>query len=314
MGFLRKLISNRDNPAPAWADMMRGDEARDFISLVESDLRRRGLDFQIRDGFVTAHIRGQAEPQELGLSNLVQLCHHNDRSDWSRVIAGHFDGILAITSRNLDALAADFEQVRPLLRVRLFPDESVGGVDLSASVTRVVAPGIQAVLVFDFPDSTSSVKREFVDSWGRSIDELFELGLENLGLEPPPLVEDVTNDSRRLRMWYGDSFYVATRSLRLEALVPNDISDVIVAVPNRHTLLGHFPLGPATPEVMSTMFQLAIRFHRDGPGSISPFPYWWHEGSLTLIPHRKEGAQTVVEPPQEFIVVLEAALTGIADA
>jgi hypothetical protein len=308
MGFLKRLVGGGEPPPPAWSPFERGKDHEAFVELALADLRRRGLTFTYDDGQVIVAGADGSEGDRLGLSNLSQLCAGSDRDEWSRIIASHFTSLLAMQGRDLDALAADYDQVKPILRVRLMPDESMGGVELPQSVTRQVAPGILAVLVFDFPDSTSTVGVDHLDGWPVDAEGAFEQALANLAAEPTPMHQVVDEDQARLTVWYGDSFYVATRALRLDPLLPTGTTDALVAVPNRHTLLVHPIVDESAVTTMQAMFQLAAGLFREGPGSISDQPYWWHDGDLVQIPHREDGRKIAVYPPDEFVALLERVL------
>jgi hypothetical protein len=312
MGFLRRLLGGDGALVPDWAPF---DDARDytaFIDAVSADLRRRGMTVEIGDGVAMARQPGTDEPHQLGLANLSQLCNAADRSDWSRIIASHFTSLLSMQGRDLDALAADYEQVKAILRVRLMPDASMGGVELPHSVTRPVAPGILAVLVFDFPDSTATVDVDHVNAWPVDVDGVFAQALDNLASEPTPMHEDVDAEEAHLTVWYGDSFYVATRALRLAEVLPVGTTDALLAVPNRHTLLVTPIVDAGAVAAMQAMYRMAVRLFRDGPGSISDQPYWWHEGAIVQIPHREDGKNIAVYPPDDFVALLETLLARSA--
>ena len=313
MGFLKRLLGGDSEPVPEWAPFDRGKDYTAFIDAVTADLQRRGMTVEVGDGVVLAHQPGTEEPHQLGLSNLSQLCHASDRRDWSRIIATHFSSLLSMQGRDLDALAADYEQVKPILRVRLMPDESMGGVEMPQTVSRQVAPGILAVLVFDFPDSTATVDVDHLASWPVDQDGVFAQALDNLAAEPTPLHEDVDlGDEARFRVWYGDSFYVATLALRLADLLPEGTTDAVIAVPNRHTLIVTPIVDAGAVPSMHAIFGMAVQLFRDGPGSISDQPYWWHEGALVQIPHREDGRNIAVYPPDEFVALLESVLAKSA--
>jgi hypothetical protein len=312
MGFLRRLLGNDGESVPDWAPFDTAKDHRAFIDAVTADLRRRDMTVELGDGVVLARQPGADEPHQLGLANLSQLCHAADPDDWSRIIASHFTSLLSMQGRDLDALAADYEQVKPILRVRLMPDESMGGIELPQSVARPVAPGILAVLVFDFPDSTATVDADHLAGWPVDRDEVFERALDNLASEPTPLHERVDAEDARLTVWYGDNFYVATRALRLTDILPAATTDALFAVPNRHTLIVHPIVDGGAVGAMQAMYQLAVQLFRDGPGSISDQPYWWHEGSIVQIPHREDGKKIAVYPPDDLVVLLEGVLARSA--
>ena len=63
---------------------------------------------------------------------------------------------------------------------------------------------------------------------------------------------------------------------------------------------------------MQAIYQLAVQLFRDGPGSISDQPYWWHEGSIVQVPHREDGKKIAVYPPDDFVALLETVLARAA--
>jgi hypothetical protein len=309
MGFLRRLVGGAE-PPPDWSPFDDGRTHQAFIDAVEADLRRRGVPFEMGDGVVLVPPEGdeQGEPTQLGLSNLSQQCAGADREEWPAMIATHFSAMRSILGRDIDALAADYEQARRVLAVRLMPDESTGGTVLHETAVRTVAPGILAVLVFDFPDSTATLSLEHLQGWPVDLDGAIELGLGILDREPQPIRDDVHEEDVRFTVWYGDSFYVATWAMRLAALLPPGTTDALVAVPNRHTLAVHPIVDADAVSSLQAIYRLAIELYRDGPGSISDQAYWWHDGELTVIPHHTKGRDVTVVPPDGLLAVFETVI------
>jgi hypothetical protein len=310
MGFLRRFVGGAEPPLPDWSPFNVGRTHQAFLDAVEADLRRRGLPYILDEGVVLVPTEGEDEPGQFGLSNLSQQCAAADREDWSRVIATHFTSVFSIKGRDLDALAADYDQVRPILRIRLMPDESMGGVSVPGSTVRAIAPGVQAVLVYDFPDSTASVHVDHLAGWPVDDDVAFDQALANLDQEPNPMSEDMeVEPGTSVRIWYGDSFYVATRALCLVDVLPPGTTDALVAIPNRHTLVVHPIVNGAAVSALQPIYRLAAQLFREGPGSISDQPYWWHEGELVVIPHHVQGRNVTVVPPDGLLAVFEAVIS-----
>jgi hypothetical protein len=305
MGFLKRLLGGNGASIPEWAPFDDARDYREFLDAVSADLSRRGMSFEMGDGVVFVEQPGGDERQQFGLANLSQVCHGQDHADWSRVIASHFTTLLAIEGRDLDALAADYDQVKEILRVRLMSDESMGGIPMPQALVQPVAPGVFAILVYDFPDSTSSVNREHLEGWPVDLGEAFEQALANLAAEPAPSRDEIDVDTMRFTVWYGDSFYVATRALRLGTMLPGGTTDAIVAIPNRHTLI----VDPITGEEPLPAFQavhtMTSGLFRDGPGSISNHLYWWHhDGVIQHIPAWTTGNSFHLQPPDDFVAML----------
>ena len=302
MGFLRRLRGEDDVPVPDWADVFDAPTYKAFVEAVTTDLTRRGFKVLIDDGYAVVD-HGTAEPYKFGLTNLVQVCHQIERRDWSATIAEHFTGLLTNMGRDLDALAADYAQVAPILRVRLMPDASAG-LDLPGSVTRPVAQGVQAVLVYDFPDSTANVHAEHPALWPGGVDGAFEQAMANQ-VEPLGTPTRRDNEEIELSLYLGDNFYVATWALRLAEVFPPGTTDAIVAVPTRHSLIVHPIVDKRAIQSLSAIYRVALTIASQGPGSISDQPFWWHEGSFTLVPHHFDGDKVVVVPPEGLLAVFE---------
>ena len=302
MSFIKRLLGGGDPPAPEFASFFSGAQYRRFLAVVEADLRRRGLDPQIGDGFVTA-ATGSGEPAQWGLANLAQRCNQSPEDEWPAVVATHFTALQSMIGRDLDALAADFEQARPILRVRLMPDESMGGVPIQEAVSRAIAPGVLGVLVYDFPDSTASVHEEHLAGWPVSTDEAFALAVDNVRSEPSPEPETLDADGASIRLMAGDSFYVATRALYLGELL-DGAQHAVFAIPNRHVLLWHPITDLSVATAMLPMYQVTLGMFRDGPGSISDQLYWWRDGDIVHLPHRMDGRRAAFAPPDEFVELL----------
>lgn len=300
MGFLRRLRGEQP-AAPEWASFFTADEYNAFLDVVKADLDRSGAQYTIDDGLV--RISGTEEA--FGLSNLAQLAHVTERNEWPELVAGHFANLRATTGRDLDALAGDFDEVKSTLRVRLLADESMGGMSLSdVRGSRAYAPGILEVLVYDFPDSTASVPPDHVEGWPLEADAVWEVAIDNVRLEPQPTRQEVPAQGSVFTMAIDDSFYVATRALRLADELPPGTVDAVFAVPNRHMLMWHAILDVSVVGAMQAMMQVTSKAFLDGPGSISDQLYWWHDGEVVHLPVRAQGKSIDFMPPEAFVALL----------
>ena len=148
MGFLRRG-GRKGEPVPDWASYFTEDEYNAFLKVLKADLDRRGLPHSIGDGFV--RITGSGNTY--GLTNLAQLCHSTDRQEWPGLVASHFTTLEISAARDIDAVAAEFEQIKTILRVRLLADETMGGMSAAQLAgSRPYVSGILLALVYDFPD------------------------------------------------------------------------------------------------------------------------------------------------------------------
>jgi hypothetical protein len=305
MGFLSRL---RGGPAvPEWASFFKPAEYAAFMATLEADLRRRGLAFEHHDGILEVQTSGET-PDQLGILNLAQRCRMANRSDWPAVIAEHLSSLLSLTGRDLDALAADFEQARDILRIRLYADETMGGMapELNGPVLRPLATGILLGLVYDFPDSIASVSSDQLGAWPLAESEVLSIARANTLAEPPPMRQTIpAANGSALEGMMGESFYVASRVLGLRELMPADsVAGALVGVPNRHVLLWHPIVDLRSVSAMTTMAPMIQEMFRDGPGSISNQLYWWQDDELTHLPIKPNRKGFDFAPPDAFVELL----------
>lgn len=308
MGFLRRLIGRAEEPVPGWAPFFTPAEYRAFLEAVAADLGRRDVPFRFRDGVVEVEMRGGAN--QLGLTNLAQVCHAAGREEWSAAIASHFSTMLAIQGRDHDALAADFDQAARILRLRFYADDTLP--PDHAGVTRPIATGLLLALVYDYPDSIAMVGREHLDLWGVPEDEVYAIATRNTLAEPLPVRETIPVAGRpdtSFEAYLGDSFYVASRALGMvDVLPPEAVHGAVIALPHRHALLWHPIVDLRVVGAVQAMIGLADAMYQEGPGSITNQLYWWRAGSFTHLPVRSRKGGIDFFPPDSFVEVLNGLL------
>lgn len=287
---------------PAWAGFLEPEEYCAFSDVVELALVEREVEAVQRDGVVAVALP-DGRPLQLGLQNLAQQCGHLPRDRWAAFIGEHFDTLLGAGAEAAAVDRMDFEAVKPLLKVRLYPAEAVEDTEADAVVLARPAEGLAAVLVYDLPHTVSSAAREDLAAWGLSEPELLALGLENLAREPPPDREDVEVERGVvLRLFTGASFFVSSHLLRLERLVPRKLEyGALVCAPTRHLLLVHTIRDSRVLMAINAMIPQAYLHYQRGPGSLSPHVYWWHDGRLTHLPTNVDRDAVRFAPPPEFV-------------
>ena len=294
MGFLRRF---RGEDVPEWGDFFSPGEYRAFLDLVRSDFRRRGSTVEIGDGVV----RVDGSDDQYGITNLAQLCHANGRADWEGIVAMHFTSLRSIQDRDVDALAADFEQVKPVLRVRLFPDETMGEsamvISTSPDVSRL---GSSRPSSTTFPISTLGVHREHLESWPVFEDDVWTIATDNVSWSP----------SR-----YGrPSMLTAHRSSSRSGTVSTLRRGCFACQTNCHRgqptpwrpsdpapLFTHPIVDASVVSAMTAMLPLVGSMFKEGPGSISDQLYWWRPGELVHLPTQFRRGGVDFSPPEAFV-------------
>jgi hypothetical protein len=292
---------------PRWARFMSDAEWTGFLAQVEAELRRRGWRYKLEDGYVWAPWGGD-EDEALSLLNLAQLCHAAGPEQFPRVIASHFDALVAGRKDRVlaDTLAGDLAAARPHLKVRLYPRDTFRG-DADQFVVRDIADDLCAVLCFDLPSNVVTVNAESLGRWGCSADEVWYQALANLRRTERGDIDDVDVGGAVLKAMTGDSFFVASNLLLLGDLLGEEPRwGALAAVPNRHTLVFHPILDMSALRAIDAMVVMASGMCSEGPGSISPNLFWWRDGVLRTLPTVEQDDHFEFVPPDEFVTeVLE---------
>ena len=285
---------------------MSQEETTAFLEAVGRELQQRGLPHELGDG--TVRVERGGEWSDFGLSNLAQFCHHVGRRSWREAIATHFDNLFAAeeAEAQLVELARDFEGVRSLLKVRLYSDAAMGGIDPTPPASWELAPGLTAAFVYDLPTTVRSAGPAEVELWGKDRDALLSVALENVRADPVESKPMADGPSAPIAC-FADHFFAASHALLLDERIPPAArGSAVFAVPHRHAFL-YAPLADmGIVESINRLIPTTAAMFQDGPGSISPRLYWWRDGEVSLLPSRLDGGTAHFAPPNEFVQALEA--------
>lgn len=295
------MSDRSDDSVPGWATFFDGEEYEEFMEVVADDLARRG-DVTIEDGVAELEIDGGGQ-HRLGLQNLAQLCNQVERDQWQDLVREHFDRVIVSThTHDLEAIGRDYDQVKSIVKVRLYARESLGELTES-TIHRDMGEDLVSVLVYDLPDAVATVPTEAPTHWPASLDEVFELALANVLAQDEVETEVLDlDDGTRFTVMVGESFFVTSHLLVLEKyLDPLSPMGALVSVPNRHTLLFAPILDLTVVDTLHAMAILAHRRHAEGPGSLSPLLYWWRDGTLLALPTEIDDDGVRFFPPADFV-------------
>jgi hypothetical protein len=304
VALFRRKRDGASEAGPGWAVPMTSDEATAFLETVGRELERRGLQHELGDGQV--RIERDGEWSSFGLTNLAQLCHQLGRNDWQEAIASHFDNLFAAADAEaeLEQVGRDFERIRHMLKVRLYPTATLGGIEPGPPTSWELAPGLIAAFVYDLPTSVRTANVEHVRAWGKSQDELLSVAVENVrgdAVESQRLGE---GDSAPVAC-FANHFFAASHAFLLgDHIPPGANGNAVFAVPHRHALLYAPLVDLGVVQSINDLIVTAVSMFNEGPGSISPDLYRWHDGSVTLLPSSFDGKKIQFAPPDDFVQVL----------
>jgi hypothetical protein len=284
---------------------MTEDQSTSYLAAISDEFERRGLPYEVGEG--TVRVERDGEWNEFGLSNLAQLCHMVGEREWRGTIAEHFDNLFAAADDDarVKELARDFEGVRSLFKVRLYPGAELGGLDPKPPASWEFAPGLTAVYVYDLPTTVKTASETEIEQWGKSQEELLSAALENVRadeVDVQPLAEGPAGPIACV----ADHFFAASHAFLLgERLPPEASGSAVFAVPHRHALLYAPLVDLSVAESINSLILAATAMFQQGPGSISPSLYWWRESSVTLLPTELDGSGVQFFPPEDFVQALQ---------
>jgi len=116
--FFRR--NKKSGPAPEWTSFSNLSDYEDFIQLVKRYFDRKKITYTIEeDGIIAEH---PDWPDQMGLSNMAQMCEQSPRSSWKGIINAQFDGMLR--NRGFEKVfyekAHEYSYAAPYIGVRIY--------------------------------------------------------------------------------------------------------------------------------------------------------------------------------------------------
>jgi hypothetical protein len=241
--------------------------------------------------------------QVVGLENLYRSARREDRADWPEFIATFLGSVqqeqFAHPPENLD-------EVADRLLVRLGPPLKTGDDD-SPQVWAQPLDGTDLCfnLVVDYPQSMFYVNEPLVTASSRTAAAWLEQALANLGAQTPADCLQVIHEESGLRQCNVGDAYDSSRALLLDQLLPEARADgCFVALPGRDELLV-LPVNAEGLAHVPLLKTLAEKGYKGAPYAISDEVFWVREGKWHRFPINVRGNQVTVEPPAEFLPILQ---------
>lgn len=294
------------------------DEGARFRGQVREAFAEHGLEVTVFADVVT-----DSDGRQFGLGNLAAVLHNDDRGPraWSELVRRHVGMVLRTMNAPsaLDTLPT--EQIRAQLYPRVVGHE--GFDPQNFGYARPLAPGLFEIIALDLPESVMMLTDEALEPLG-DLPYLREQALYNLRGLPVEGHETLKGEGGMcFEVVLGDSFYTASRVLALESVIRQiggeqlTADGALVAMPFRHQLAFHAIHDTGVIPTLSAMTSFAASGFADTPGAISPYVYWWRDGTLTQLSDRDEdgdGLRIVVgEDFQELLERLVAEDGGYED-
>ena len=299
------------NQLPEWASFFKEKEYNAFIKVVGSYFSRKGIGYKIEDGVVILEDDSLGF-NNLGLMNIAQICNQQYISKYEAIVSDHFD-LLANSHEfdiEFDKIVHDYDSIEPYIALRLQHIEYAMQVGLENTIGWDFAGDIYAMLVFDQPQSVTSIKPEQAEKWGKSFNELFETGIRNIRNN---YEFDVSEEEYAgLKIWFVTAEHFFTANIVFDLKNRPELigtHGAIIGIPHRHAVF-IYPINDT--KVLQSINVLIPTVHgmcEEGPGSISDNLFWYNDGDFTVLPYTIDDKQTMFSPPQVFVDMLQSLAT-----
>lgn len=289
---------------PGWASFFSNENYTEFIKVVKDYFSQKNIEYTIQ-GSVLVVDTNEFGMNNLGLVNVAQVCNQGEKRNYKAIVKEHFDSLVRAHLFDLEfnKKKDEYNKIKEYIGVRLYSTEYFAQIDKSAVVGKLIAEDVYATLIFDLPDAIQSIKKEEVDKWGKTLDELFELGVQNIQQKYPSEIskEQMTGD---FEIWFiqGNNFFT-----------PNIIFDFnkypefigtygsLVGMPHRHAVIVYPIENIGVVDAINSLIPIINGMNHEGPGSISNCLYWYKDGSLENLPYKIEEDKLQFYPPESFV-------------
>lgn len=294
-------------PVPEWANFFSQDEFEEFLEAVARYFDGLGRTWELRDGVVHTELTdGDHAYQNLGLSNVAQMCKQGQHGQYFEIVRNHFDlmrkskDFIAEFYQNVD----DFGFVQPFIGTRIYHRDHIKTIGEENVIALPVTDDMIAMLVFDMPQAVSSVKADQAAVWGKSTEELIALGTHNIRSNYDFDHVDL-EAGFALKAVVQDHFFGSNILLDLDQhpeLVGTHGS--LIGVPHRHATLIYPIEDTEVIMAVNALIPMIHGMHREGPGSISTNLFWYRQGTFQNLPYELTDERISFAPTEDFVALL----------
>lgn len=248
---------------------------------------------------------------QYGLDTVAQMYHQASFEDKKKVVPNHFNSLFKSIKEEEKILKDinDFSKMKKFLAVRLYPTNYEPNT-YEMLVYREDIEGIYTVLVLDLPSTSRNIRPEEVERWGINRNELFKIGLENVFSKSKVEIKELKLiDELYVGLLEGDSIYTTTSVMRIEKY-PELIGKYgsLIIIPHRHAVVAYPIENKEVIKMTNHLPVLATNMFNEGPGSITPNLYWYHNDKFTKIDYQLDlqNKSLNLNPPEEFTDMLNS--------
>ncbi len=291
MSFITRILGRNK---PVWEKLFTPKELHFFYSEVENYFINRNLIISFDHGYVIS----KTELWKKDLRNLAQNCRPSEPNQWANIIESHFQLTERVMVSNQNLKTTDFSDVAELLVIRLWPEGTLVNVNPNEIIYRKELYGTISTLSLDLPDSILAVTPKMAQGWGKDLDELFKLGYKNVTIlcKPNIIETDLGGSGKSFMITLDNNYLTSTHILLLEDH-PECIGQfgALVSTPVRDIVVSH-PLGEKQDLGRDALMMAYVTYDvcKNGPGSVSPYLYWYFNGNYETVDYRYEKQEITI--------------------
>ncbi len=291
---------------PEWAAILTSKEYPLFINALDSYFTSKNITYTIGDGVVQVS-ENDFGFQQLGLSNIVQVCKQHGPKHYKEMVFGHFDSMVESHrfSKEFEQIVDDFNKVKQYVGVRLYDNQYIEHIGHKNVLGKAFAPGVYGMLIYDLPTSITNVQPDHLNKWELSLDEVYNIGIENISQNNP--VNLVNQAIGEINIMYGatDHFFAPNALFNIEKNNLLGSKGSLIGIPHRHAVISYPIENMEAIQAVNSLIPIISGMYDEGPGSLSPNLFYYKNGSYTSIPYNIEEGKLQIMPPQEFVDLLE---------
>jgi hypothetical protein len=293
--------------APSWANWFTPEEFQHFQETVSRYFQSQNLNFTWGDGVIEVE-NDQFGFKQLGLVNLAQSCKQNALGLYPAIVTDHFETLKKARQFEVEFKedVAYFDKIKHYLGVRLYPDSHVQQIGKEHVIGKKFSDDIYAMLVFDLPHSIMNVQPAQAENWGKTLDELFEIGQQNIRKNYPVKPSQETFSDFNIWFFNSDHFFTPNVVFDLENM-PQVLGKqgALVGIPHRHSVIVYPIDSIKVVEAINKLIPAIYGMNQEGPGSVSNQIFWYKAGQFQPIRYELTEKELRLFPAGDFIQMLE---------
>lgn len=298
---------NKDNPkVPEWASFFSVNEFNHFLNAIEDYFSKKKIIYVLGDGMLSVK-ENDFGFNDMGLTNVAQVCKQDNPKNYRAIVFEHFESMIRANNFDLEFKKTiyEYDKIKQYIGVRLYPNGYAEHVGKELTIGKDFVGDIYAMLVFDLPDSITSIQPEQANKWGKSMDELFEIGLKNIKSNYP--VEITKEKFDEFNIWFvqGDHFFAPNIVFDFNAMQKYAGSKgSLIGIPHRHSVIIYPIESLEVVKAINALIPGVYGMNEEGPGSISNNLFWYKDGHFENLPYEIQDNNLQFFPPEKFVELL----------